>query len=124
MQIKSNIVLFSLDEESAKKVLDVFNSEFKDMFESNGKFSSKSKQQVVNLEDETFSKMKSFVKENKSAILVFWMSDDIGKTGIEFFDGETGRETSMEEGFETPEFNVFLFLVSCGATKYLEKMVF
>ena len=104
-------------------LLTEINTEFENLFTVSRKFISL-KDSVSNLDDEAANKLKLFSKEKECHLVLSWISDDINKTGIDFYDYERGDSYSFESNLGAKSVDAIPFLVLCGASSYLSEVLF
>ena len=123
MEIKYDIKFLPKKDANLDALLTEINTEFENLFAVFGKFISL-KDSVSNLDDETANKLKLFSKEKECHLVLSWISDDISKTGIDFYDYERGDSYSFESNLGAKSVDVIPFLVLCGASSYLSEVLF
>ena len=123
MEIKYDIKFLPKKDANLDALLIEVNTEFENLFTASGKFIS-IKDRVSNLDDETANKLKLFSKEKECHLVLSWISDDINKTGIDFYDYERGDSYSFESNLGAKSVDVIPFLVLCGASSYLSEVLF
>ena len=123
MEIKYDIKFLPKKDANLDNLLAEVNTEFENLFTASGKFIS-IKDRVSNLDDETANKLKLFSKEKECHLVLSWISDDINKTGIDFYDYERGDSYSFESNLGAKSVDVVPFLVLCGASFYLSEVLF
>ena len=123
MEIKYDIKFLPKKEANLDVLLAEVNAEFENLFIVSGKFISL-KDSVSNLDDETANKLKLFSKEKECHFVLSWISDDINKAGIDFYDYERGDSYSFESNLGAKSVDIIPFLVLCGASSYLSEVLF
>lgn len=123
MEIKYNFKILPEKDTDINELLKKVNKEFEDSFLLDGKFIS-TREQVSNLDDETILKLKSFCKENKCSYADTWISDDISKSGMDFYDHKKNNMYSFESNLGATDVSLLSFLVLCGASEYLNGVIF
>ena len=123
MEIKYDIKFLPKKDANLDALLTEINTEFENLFAVFGKFISL-KDSVSNLDDEIANKLKLFSKEKECHLVLSWISDDINKTGIDFYDYERVDSYSFESNLGARSVDVVPFLVLCGASSYLSEVLF
>ena len=123
MEIKYNVKLLPERAADLNALLVKANEEFENSFLIDGKFLS-TKEQTSNLDDSIVLQLKSFCKENKCHYVDTWFSDDISKSGIDFYDYEKNNSYSFESNLGANEVNILSFLILCGSLEYVNGIIF
>lgn len=123
MEIKYNVKILPEKNSDMEKLLALANEKFEDSFLIDGKFLS-TKEQTSNLDDEVIGQLKLFCKENRCHYADTWISDDISKTGMDFYDYEKNNSYSFESNLGATNVGLLSFLILCGASEYLNEVVF